>query len=49
MNMNPQPAMTPPGVSMNAGILAPSKPAQPSWGSSASSGKNDWGDFDPLA
>ncbi|KAF8919611.1 kinase-like domain-containing protein [Mucidula mucida] len=43
----PQPVQTPPpGM---GGILAPSKPSQPTWGTSTSKlSKSDWGDFDPL-
>jgi SCY1-like protein 2 len=30
--------------------LTPSKPSQPSWGTSSNKpSKDDWGDFDPLA
>nr|GAT54100.1 kinase-like protein [Mycena chlorophos] len=35
------------GMGMGSGVLAPSKPAQPSW-SSTNKPKNDWADFDPL-
>lgn len=43
---------TPPtmGMGMGGGILQPSKPAQPTWGSGSKQlSKADWGDFDPLA
>ncbi|KAF7338639.1 Protein kinase domain-containing protein ppk32 [Mycena venus] len=36
---------TPPAM---GGVLAPSKPPQPSWSAKKPS-QNDWGDFDPLA
>ncbi|KAG7452863.1 other/SCY1 protein kinase [Guyanagaster necrorhizus] len=44
------PAMlTPLNPTMTMGnILAPSKPAQPSWSTSDSKSNIDWGDFDPL-
>lgn len=39
----------PMGLGMGS-MLAPSKPAQPSWGTSSKApSKDDWGDFDPLA
>lgn len=47
------PASAPPLFAANmGGILAPSKPAQPSWSSNGTGkqlSKSDWGDFDPLA
>jgi hypothetical protein len=40
----------PPFFSAGMGVMAPSKPAQPTWGSSTTkSSKDDWGDLDPLA
>ncbi|KAI0703573.1 other/SCY1 protein kinase [Cytidiella melzeri] len=47
--MAPQPPFAPPSM---GSILAPSKPAQPSWsanGTSKTLSKDDWGDFDPLS
>lgn len=39
----------PPFFNAGMGVLAPSKPQQPTWGNSTSkSSKDDWGDFDPL-
>ncbi|KAF7796885.1 hypothetical protein EIP86_008070 [Pleurotus ostreatoroseus] len=47
------PAAAPPLFAANmGGILAPSKPTQPSWptnGAGKQLSKADWGDFDPLA
>lgn len=41
-------AQTPPILPMG-GILAPTKPATPTWGNQTKPiGKDDWGDFDPL-
>ncbi|KAI0340500.1 kinase-like protein [Trametopsis cervina] len=47
--ISPQPVFQPASMSS---ILAPSKPAQPSWstnGASKTLSKDDWGDFDPLS
>ncbi|KAK0210374.1 kinase-like domain-containing protein [Desarmillaria ectypa] len=42
--------LTPLNPTMTMGsILAPSRPAQPSWSTSNSKSNIDWGDFDPLA
>ncbi|KAF7311612.1 Kinase-like protein [Mycena kentingensis (nom. inval.)] len=46
MAFSSSPMMAAP-LTMGGGILAPSKPAQPSWSSSKPS-KDDWADFDPL-
>ncbi|KAF5373040.1 hypothetical protein D9758_001726 [Tetrapyrgos nigripes] len=44
-SINSLPLMPP----MMGNMLTPSKPSQPSWGSSSSKpSKDDWGDFDPL-
>lgn len=50
---SPPPPLFASQMSMS-GLLAPSRPAQPQWPATASSGtkqlsKDDWGDFDPLA
>ncbi|KII88940.1 hypothetical protein PLICRDRAFT_91412 [Plicaturopsis crispa FD-325 SS-3] len=51
--MSPAPAMSPPPFMAAppgmGDLLAPSKPAQPSWGNGAKNASKDiWGDFDPL-
>lgn len=47
-----QPSQPAPPPFFNAGmsLLAPSKPPQPTWGSTTTNkpNNNDWGDFDPL-
>lgn len=47
-----QPSQPAPPSFFNAGmgVLAPSKPPQPTWGSTTTNKQNntDWGDFDPL-
>ncbi|KAJ3559888.1 hypothetical protein NM688_g66 [Phlebia brevispora] len=48
----PTPAAPPVFATNMGGILAPSRPAQPSWptnGTAKQLSKDDWGDFDPLA
>ncbi|KAF7295265.1 Kinase-like protein [Mycena indigotica] len=35
-------------LTMGSGVLAPSKPAQPSWSTASKPSKDDWADFDPL-
>jgi len=40
----------PPFFNGGTGVMAPSKPLQPTWGNSTNkSSKDDWADFDPLA
>ncbi|KAJ7184210.1 kinase-like domain-containing protein [Mycena filopes] len=51
INFSSSPMMaTPPamGMGMGGGLLAPSKPPQPSW-SAQKTNKSSWEDFDPLA
>jgi SCY1-like protein 2 len=47
---SPPAMLPPPFFNAGTGVMAPSKPKQPTWGNSANrSSKDDWADFDPLA
>lgn len=47
--LQPSQPAPPPFFNAGMGVLAPSKPAQPAWGTTANkSNNNDWGDLDPL-
>lgn len=48
--LQPSQPAPPPFFNAGMGVLAPSKPPQPTWGSTATNKQNntDWGDFDPL-
>jgi len=48
--LQPSQPTPPPFFNAGMGVLAPSKPPQPTWGSTTTNKPNnsDWGDFDPL-
>ena len=48
--LQPSQPTPPPFFNAGMGVLAPSKPPQPTWGSGTTNkpNSNDWGDFDPL-
>lgn len=48
--LQPSQPAPPPFFNAGMGVLAPSKPPQPTWGSTTTNKPNnsDWGDFDPL-
>ena len=48
--IQPSQPTPPPFFNAGMGVLAPSKPSQPAWGSAVANkpNNNDWGDFDPL-
>ena len=48
--LQPSQPTPPPFFNAGMGVLAPSKPPQPTWGSATTNkpNTNDWGDFDPL-